>query len=328
MAVQNQKLHIFHILEILMERTDEEHTLSAPDMIRILEDEYGMTCDRRTVYSDIETLQQLHVDIVALKGRIPGYFIASREFELPELKILVDIVQASKFISEKKSRELISKLEKLCSRHEARQLSSQVTIMNRPKTDSPVVFYNIGRLHEAIFRDRKIEFQYVSWTMLKTFELRHDGIFYIASPLSLIFDDENYYLIAYDEAARMVKHYRVDKMQHLSLLEEPRAARDRIRDFDLSAYAKKTIGMYGGEDAEVIIRGNKELAGVILDRFGRDIWMRPDGEDRFVAKVFVAVSPQFYGWMTAIGEGLEIIGPAHVREGMAEHLRRVLGNYM
>ncbi len=325
MAVQTQKLRTLYLLQILLERTDEEHVLTAPELINILQSEYDISCDRRTVYSEIETFQQFGVDIVILKGHTPGYYVSSREFEFPELKILVDAVQASKFISEKKSRILIEKLETLCSRYQARQLSSQVTILNRPKTEQ-TVYYTIDKIHTAIFHDRQVTFQYTAWNIKKELVLKHDGIEYKVSPISLTFDDENYYLIGYDELTKNIRHYRIDKIQKMEISEEKRTGEEEIGHFDLSLFAKKTIGMFGGEDTEVVLRGENHLVGVVIDRFGKDIWIRPDGEDHFRARIFVAVSPQFYGWITGIG-GLEIISPVNVQEAMKAHLKNVLALY-
>ncbi len=326
MAVQSQKLRMLYILQILMERTDEDHVLTASDIIDILREEYDVTCDRRTIYSEMETFQQFGIDIVVLKGYTPGYFVASRRFELPELKILVDTVQASRFISEKKSRELIGKLESLCSRHQAKQLSSQVTILNRPKTDQ-TVYYTVDKIHSAIYQDKKVTFQYAAWNIKKELVLRHGGTVYKVSPVSLTYDDENYYLIGYDEEAFRIKHYRVDKMQKLEITGESRTRIEEIEHFDLSGYAKKTVGMFGGEDTEVVLRGKNSLVGVVIDRFGKDIWIRPDGEDCFRARILVAVSPQFYGWVTGIGNGLEILSPEPVREEMKEYLVQILDQY-
>ena len=267
------------------------------------------------------------LDILQKDGRTRGYYIGSRQFELAELKLLVDAVQSSKFITEKKSAELIRKLETLCSRNEARQLSSQVMIYNRSKTPNETIYYNVDMIHSAIFSNRQISYQYADWTMDKKTQLRHDGAFYAVSPLNLIWDDENYYLIAYDENSGSVRHYRVDKMRNMSILEKGRSSNALEQRIDTAAFSKKTFGMYSGVDVKVHLHGERHLAGVILDRFGTDIWMRPLDEEHFSAQVTVTVSPQFFGWVTALGKGLEIVGPEEIREQYREYLEGILRQY-
>lgn len=327
MAVTKQKLCILYLMEILLERTDEEHVLNATELCRILEQEYNVQTERRTIYSDIETLQQFGLDIIKNYGKNPGYYAASRQFELAELKLLVDAVQSSKFITEKKSGQLIRKLEKLCSKADARALSNQVVIVNRPKTENETIYYNVDDIHTAIYQNRQITFQYAEWTMQKELHLKKDGAQYHVSPWALTWDDENYYLVAFDETSGTIKHYRVDKMIHIRMLDAERNGQTQFQNFNLAAFAKKTFGMYGGEDREVVLLCSRELAGVVLDRFGHDIFMLPVDEEHFRAHVQVAVSRQFFGWVTGVGSGMQIAGPEDVREEYREYLAGVLNNY-
>lgn len=327
MAVMEQKLRTLYLMEILLERTDEEHALNATELCRILLQEYGISSERRTIYSEIETLERFGLDIVKTVGRKQGYYVASRQFELPELKLMVDAVQSSKFITEKKSNDLIVKLEKLCSRAEAKALSNQVVVFNRPKTENETIYYNVDQIHTAIFQNRQVTFQYAEWTMQKELRLKRDGAFYEISPWALTWDDENYYLVAYDEKADMIKHYRVDKMLHIAVLEKERVGRERFQDFNLAAFAKKTFGMYGGTDQEVVLLCRKDLAGVVLDRFGHDIFMVPADEDHFRAHVLVSVSRQFFGWVTGVGNGMQILQPEKVRDDYCRYLRDIMEAY-
>lgn len=327
MAGQQGKIKTLYLLQILMERTDEEHMLNATELSDILLNEYDISADRRTIYNEIEMLKTFGIDICQKKGTHPGYYVASRKFELPELKLLVDSVQASKCLTEKKSRELIKKIETLCSRDEAKQLSRQVVILNRPKTINETIYYNVDSLHTAIYQNCQITFQYAEWTTKKELRLKHNGDYYVASPLGLIWDDENYYLVAYDEKSDRIKHYRVDKMQHIKILDQCRVGQDRMKDFNLAVYSKKTFGMYRGEDVEVSLLCKKHLAGVLLDRFGQNIWMIPVGEDYFRAKILVSVSQQFFGWVTGIGDAMVIEGPMEVREMYKEYLGNIMKNY-
>jgi len=275
----------------------------------------------------MEILEKFGLDIQQKKGKNSGYYIGARDFELPELKLLVDAVQSSKFITEKKSKELIQKLEKLCCKTDAAILSKYVFIVNRPKTENETVYYNVDYIHNAIYENKEISFQYAEWTTKKEFKLKKEGAFYVVSPWALTWDDENYYLVAYDEVAGIIKHYRVDKMQRTKILKTDRKGEESFKNFDLASYAKKTFGMYGGIDAEVTLECKNELAGVVIDRFGHDVWLIPQGEDYFKIKVLVSVRPQFFGWITGIGPGMKIIGPKDVKNQYKEYLLNVLENY-
>lgn len=328
MAINDTKLRTLRVMQILHERTDENHILNAAEIGQILEKEYDMKADRRTIYAEINILQAFGLDIIQKKGKNPGYYLVDRQFELPELKILVDTVQSSKFLTEKKSRELIRKLEKLCSKYEAEQLVRQVVIINRPKTHNETIYYNVDHIHTAIHQNHKISFQYANWTPKKEMCLKHGGALYVVSPWALIWDDENYYLVAYDEHANKIKHYRVDKMQSMTVLGETRQGKECFEDFNLADFTKKTFGMYGGQDEDVILLCKNELAGVVLDRFGTDIWMMPVDDAHFKARVKVTVSRQFFGWITGIGEDMKIQDPEHVKAEYKEYLKNVLSNYI
>ena len=320
-------LKTFYIMQILLDRTDEKHRLNAAQIGNILRKEYGISIDRHTLYTEIEKLLNIGLDIIKLEGRRNGYYVASRQFELPELKLLVDVVQSSRFITEKKSRELIEKLETLCSKEEAKQLSSQVVVFNRSKTVNETIYYNVDKLHSAIFHDLQIRFQYVDWTVRKTQEFRHGGAFYTVSPRHLVWDDENYYLIAFDENAKRTKHFRVDRMRNMELLEDRRSPQSASDKTDLAGFAKKTFGMFGGTDTKIRLKCKNHLASVVIDRFGSDVWMMPLDDESFAANVVITVSPQFFGWVTAIGEDMEIDGPDDVKEQYAQYLEEILSKY-
>ena len=327
MASFDQKLRTLYLMEILLERTNDEHMINATELCTILDQEYGISTDRRTIYTEMEILEKFGLDIQQKKGKNSGYYIGARDFELPELKLLVDAVQSSKFITEKKSKELIQKLEKLCCKTDAAILSKYVFIVNRPKTENETVYYNVDYIHNAIYENKEISFQYAEWTTKKEFKLKKEGAFYVVSPWALTWDDENYYLVAYDEVAGIIKHYRVDKMQRTKILKTDRKGEESFKNFDLASYAKKTFGMYGGIDAEVTLECKNELAGVVIDRFGHDVWLIPQGEDYFKIRVLVSVRPQFFGWITGIGPGMKIIGPKDVKNQYKEYLLNVLENY-
>ena len=326
MAVSQVKLRTLYIMKMLLEKTDEKYTMSAADIDTALRD-YGMSADRKTVYNDIETFREFGMDVLQVKGTNGGYYIGSRKFELPELKLLVDAVQASKFISRKKSKELIHKLESLASEHDARQLQRNVFIYNRPKTGNETIYYNVDQIHTAILENRQIQYQYAEWTVRKELKPKKQGAVYTVSPWSLTWDDANYYLIAYDEKADCMKHYRVDKMQRACVTERERIGKERFQDFDLVEFSKKTFSMYGGHDEEVTLQCGNELVGVILDRFGTDVMIIPADDGQFRVRVLVAVSPQFFGWVTGIGSGIRITGPGMVQKEYREYLKEILQGY-
>ena len=326
MAVQPQKMKTLCLMQILMQRTDEKHMMTANDLATALQ-EYGFKAERKSIYADVEALQQFGLDIVQQNGSNPGYYVASRTFELPELKLLVDAVQSSKFITARKSAELIRKLEGMTSKYEAQQLQRDVFIYNRPKTENETIYYNVDQIHCALHCNAQISFQYAEWTTKKELQLKKNGALYMVSPWSLTWDDENYYLIAYDEAADCIKHYRVDKMQKITVLDDCRIGKEQFMNFDLAAFAKKTFGMYGGQDEVVTLTCHNRMIGVMLDRFGQDVPLVPVDDSHFYVKPLVAVSQQFYGWLTGLGNMVQITGPEHVKTEYKAYLEEILRNY-
>ncbi len=323
----NQKLKMLYLAKIFHEQTDEEHGLTMPQIIALL-GEYDVSADRKTLYADFEELRRFGLDIISEHvGHNTFYSLASREFELPELKLLVDSVQAAKFITDRKSRELIGKLEGLVSAWQARQLHRQVIIAGRVKTMNESIYYNIDKLHTAINADSQIRFQYTQWNVNKEMDLRRNGQLYHVSPWGLVWDDENYYLVAYDAVDDRIKHYRVDKMQYIRATDEPREGRERFRAFDVARYAKTLFGMYGGEETAVTLQGENRMVGVVIDRFGKDIPLVPLDGDRFEASVRVAVSPQFFGWVMGMGGGIRVTGPAPVVKQMRAQVHLLAEQY-
>ena len=322
-ALGRASLKTIYIIRILMEQTDEDHYLNAAQIGEILEREYDLKLDRHTIYAEMKKLEDADLDIMKRDGRNGGYYIGSRQFEMPELKLMVDAVQSSRFFTKKKTEELIRKLETLCSKNQAKQLSSQVVVYNRPKAVNETIYYNVDKLHSAIYHNRKITFQYADWTARKETILRHDGAIYEVSPFHLVWDDENYYLIAYDENAGKIKHYRVDKMRSIDVTKLERIKLPEEKKIDLATFSKKTFGMFGGRDVKVTLRCKNHLAGVLIDRFGTDIWMTPSGEDHFTAQVTVTVSKQFFGWVTAIGKDMKIQAPLDVKDEYRQYLLEI-----
>ncbi len=324
---ENQKLKMLYLVKIFLEETDDQHALTMKEIIEKLES-YGVSADRKTLYLDFAELRNFGLDIVAEKeGRNCYYSLVGRRFELPELKLLVDSVQSSKFITNKKSKELIKKLESLVSKHEAKQLQRQVVISGRIKSMNESIYYNVDRIHEAIGSDAKIRFRYFQWNLKKEMQLRRKGAFYEVSPWALMWEDENYYLIAYDSRDDKIKHYRVDKMLQISVLKQKREGLEQIKTFDMPRYTNRLFGMYGGEETNVTLRVKNELIGVMIDRFGKDILIMPVDENYFQTVVHVFLSNQFLGWILALGEGMKIIGPEKVVQSMRSELQKLAQLY-
>ena len=308
----NQKLKLLYLAKILLKETDDEHGLSMPAIIeRLAAQDIG--ADRKTLYSDFEELRQFGIDVIGeQKGKSYLYHIASRDFELPELKLLVDSVQSAKFITEKKSHALIKKLESLASVHEAKQLQRQVLISGRVKTMNESVYYNVDKIHAAINANTQIRFQYFQWNIDKKQELRHDGAWYHVSPWYLIWDDENYYLVGYDAGSGILKHYRVDKMLRITNTDKPREGKNLLASSDVVAYSKTMFGMYGGEKVAVTLEGENEYVGILIDRFGKEIVIRKVDDEHFSTTIEVVPSKIFLGWIMSFGESIRIVGPESV----------------
>ena len=323
----NQKLKMLYLAKIFSEETDDQHPLTMNEIIKKLAD-CGVNANRKTLYQDFEELRTFGLDIITEKsGHDTYYSLGSRDFELPELKLLVDSVQAAKFITDKKSSELIKKLESLVSKYEGKQLQRQVVISGRIKTMNESIYYNVDKLHEAIGSGCQVRFKYFQWTVNKETELRRDGAWYQVSPWALMWDDENYYLVAYDADEDKIKHYRVDKMLSIEVAKEKRQGLEQFRKFNMPRYTKSLFGMYGGEETKVTLEADNSMVGIFIDRFGKDIFIVPVGDDRFQVSVSVAVSNQFLGWIMALGSGVKIVAPAKVVDLMKTEVARLAEQY-
>ena len=324
---RNQKLKLLYLAKIFEEETDEAHGLTNAQLKERLE-ALDISVERKTLYDDIDSLQQFGMDIIAeQRGRSTVYYLGSREFELPELKLLVDSVQSAKFITEKKSQSLIKKLESLTSRPQADCLQRQVTVIGRVKADNERIYYNVDRLHDAINGDRQIRFHYFQWNVRKERVLRNGGKPYQVSPWRLMWNDEYYYLVAFDADDQVIKHFRVDKIQDIEILDLNRDGGDEIQDVDPANYERSVFRMFTGQETRVTLEAENSLAGVLIDRFGRDVMLLRKDDDHFTAHVTVAVSDQFLGWVFALGPGIRITGPEEVVDRMKESVRRASRQY-
>ncbi len=324
----NQKLKLLYLLKILSEKTDENHCMSAQQLIEALA-RFDITAERKSIYDDMNCLMHFGYDIVNKKAKSGGgYYLASREFELPELKLLVDAVQASRFITQKKSRELIAKIEKLAGPYEAKKLQRQVLVAGRIKAENESIYYNVDELHKAIQENKQITFVYLKWNLKKELVARKEGLLYQVSPFALTWKDENYYLIAYDDKEEKIKHFRVDKMSRIACVEDScRLGTAEFDKLDIAEYTNKTFGMFGGEAETITLSLPTSMIGIMLDRFGKEIAVRKTQEDTVTVRIKAAVSGQFYGWLTGLGDRVTIISPQKIRIQYAAYLADILEKY-
>lgn len=320
----NQRGKLLVLLDILWRETDEEHLLSVPEIVEKL-GARGVPAERKSVYEGIATLQDLGYDVVLERGR--GYYLGERDFQLAELKLLADAVQASKFITVQKSQELVAKLSRQGSDYQARSLQRQVYVAGKARSVNERIYYSIDAIYEAIGRNRQIRFRYFDYDRNRQKVYRRNGDFYVVSPYALVRDNDNYYLVAYEEASAKLRHYRADKLDRLEVLDVPRLGREVFEAEDPGRYADRHFGMFSGEEQEVVLRCEKWMAHVLIDRFGDNVIMIPGSDDTFRAVIRVVVSPQFFGWLFGLGSGAVILEPDSVRFQMQQELKRMLELY-
>ena len=323
-AKHRQKLKLLYLAQFFAVETDEEHPVTLERIRKHLADR-GIDCERRTLYDDIRLLQDYGMDIIGEKKKQYVYYLASREFELAELKLLADTVAAARFITGRKSRQLIKKIASLTSRHLAGQLDRQVYVTGRVKAQNESIYYNVDAIHRGINENRQISFHYFGYDLAKNRVKRRQGERYHVSPYILSWDNENYYMVAHYSRYEGLSHFRVDKMAELQVEEEPRQPLGK--ELDPGAYCQSVFGMYSGEAALVKVRFDADLVGVVIDRFGKGVSLsRVDGRS-FEANLHVAVSPVFLSWLFQFGEKAEVLSPAPVRAQMKAHLEAVMGKY-
>ena len=317
----NQKRKLMVLARFLLKHSDEEHPLTLGQLQEELE-RWNAPAERKSIYDDMEQLRQLGLDVQTRRGVGGGWFIGQRDFELAELKLLVDAVQSSRFLTQKKSSALIGKLESLASVHQARQLQRQVYVDRRAKTMNEHIFYNVDKLHTAIAVNREVTFRYFEYNMRKQKVYRRGGERYRVTPFGLIWDNENYYLAGFDHLHREMRHYRVDKMLKVEpLFDTRREGAEEYANFDVNTYVQQTFGMFNGPIKKVTLKCENRLAGAMIDRFGTGPTLVPyAGGEAFVITVDVQVSPQFYGWVAGFGAGIEILSPPEVRAEMRKTL--------
>lgn len=317
------KLKLLHIMKYLIENTDEQHSVTSNQLVNYLQG-LGIDCERKSVYADIEVLKTFGMDIES-KGRRGGYYVNSGYFELPELKLLVDAVQVSKFITQKKTRHLIEKLSHQTSKYNAKQLKRDVIIANRTKTGNENIYYNIDYIHQAIEQHKKINFTYMEWSIDK--QLIEKGKNYAVIPWLLIWNDERYYLVGYDCRIKQKRHYRVDKIKNVRIGRENHVDDEERSNFDPSGYGRSVFDMFSGSRKQLKIRFDNKLIGVVLDQFGTDISVIQDTDNTFFAYLEIDVSNRFFGWLAGFGNMVTIIEPTEVAIEFKDFLSKIIKNY-
>ncbi len=305
----NQKLKILYILDYLQKNSHEDRPVRALELLEMLERQHNIRCDRKTVYSDIAALIDYGVDIITKPGKNGGYYIASRNFELPELKLLIDAVQSSRYLTEKKSRELIEKLCNQCNEHDASLMRRNVLVSGRVKSMNETIYYNVDTIQEAISQNKQICFRYFDWGLDGKRRFREKD--YQASPYGLCQDNENCYLLGHS-ARHGITSYRVDRMCDILITGENRTPCPELTGKALIDHANSLFQMYAGEAVTVKLRFHRSMINAVIDKFGRDTMLIPDGDDHFTFTVPVAVSPMFLSWVIGFGKMARILYPESV----------------
>ena len=313
-------------MKMLLEKTDEENTMTINDMIAELE-RYGITAERKSIYDDIEALRHYGIDITTRKSKTTDYFVASRVFELPELKLLVDAVQCSKFVTYKKSNELIKKIESLASSRQAMSLHRQVYVANRVKAINENIYYNVDRLHVAIAENKQVSFKYFDYDIKKEKRYRKNGELYLVSPYALSWNDENYYLITFSEKYNDFTHYRVDRMSNIEIVDQPRAMLPDNEQFNVAEYSKKVFNMFGGEEETVKLKFDNSLVNDVIDSFGKDVTLDKVDENSFSVRINVAISSTFFAWLAQFGNKVKILSPDIVIDKYKHCIQEILEQY-
>ncbi len=320
-----QKLKLYYLSQIMIRKTDDDHALTMPQIIDLLS-EQGISADRKSIYDDFDALREIGLDIIGEKeGKGYYYRVGGKRFELAELMLLVDAIQSSKFITAKKSSDLIKKVTDLASEYEAKQLKRQVVVQGRIKTMNESIYYLVDDIHRAMVENKSITFQYLQWNLDKVMVPRKDHL-YETSPWALTWDDENYYLIGYDREAGKIKHYRVDKMKDIRLTEDKRVGKEEFEAYDMGSYSKQNFGMFGKKVSTTVdLEFDNGFVGIMIDRFGKEMPIRPakkEGWSRTHVDVFI--SDQFYGWIFAMGGKVRITGPENIVSDFKDKLRQQL----
>lgn len=321
---QKQKLLILQ--KILLTESDEYHKLSGNDLIKKL-DLYGIKAERKTIYDDIATLIESGLDVVVEKlGHSNVYYIGSRIFQDEELLVLVDAVASSRFLTQKKSNELIKKLQSLTSRHSAQQLKRSIYVANRVKNYNEAIYYSVNAIHEAIHKNCQITFRYTEYDVNKRKRFKHGGDVYKVSPYYLIWESDCYYLVCYCTKHEEICRYRVDRMSDVNVTSSKRRELS-ISEEEFAKSLRATYNMFGGKPETVTLEMKNNLVNVLIDRFGDSIHITPKTQDTFSVRLEVQISPTFWGWLFQFGDEAKVLSPEWVVNEANANLKKMLKSY-
>lgn len=308
------KLRLLYIYKYLLRHSDAEHPVSTPELLKYLKDEYNMDVHRTTLPGDIAMMEEAGIHFEIIKSRQNKYYYDDRPFDVPELKLLIDAVSSSKFITEKKSKELIKKLTSLTSDYNAEKLRRHITVEGRIKSENEKAFYILDCINEAIDKNCKVSFQYADYNNRKYKELRHDGEYYIVSPYALVWDGDYYYMIGYCDNREHMRHFRLDRIYRIPNVLEDQEAVPEPKGFKLAAYMKKMFRMYGGDETiNVELQCETFIMNAIVDHFGTKVQTEEIDDNHFKATVMVSPSPTFYRWVFGWNGAMKILGPESVK---------------
>lgn len=319
----NTKARLLYVQKLLEQYSDEEHPLTTSNIISMLSDQYGISTHRITLKTDIDTLQSYGVDIEVINSSQNKYYIASRQFEIPELKLLIDAVESSKFITQRKSEELVSKLTSFVSEHQSKLLKRNLCITDRIKPDNEMIYYIVDAINEAINTGKKISFLYFEYSAEKEKKLKNNGKAYIVSPFSLIWNGDFYYVVGFSEKHNDVGVFRVDRIFKVpTILSED--ALPKPEDYHIADYTRSIFQMYGSDSCEAVLLCDNSLMKYIIERFGEDVQTIAYDATSFRAVVDVELSPTFYSWVFAFGGMVQILAPECAKSQYRDMLKTAL----
>lgn len=327
---ESKKLVPLYLIELFTQRTDKNHYIEIKDIISFLRQK-KIFVDRRTIYAAISILNSTGFEIESIKGNGKcKYYLSKRAFTTAELKFLVDAIAASRFLTETKSKELIDKVKAMASDFDNELLNRNTLLSNRVKSmdETIQVFNNLDQLHKAINNNNQITFQYYHYQTDK--KLYASDKKYIVSPYAVSLNNDNYYMIAFDSASQSLRHYRIDKMKYIRITDVAREGAEHFKGFNIAEYSKKTFNMYKGTENTVTFACDNSLVGVFIDRFGKDVSIRPDinNDKQFIVHANINVSPQFFGWVCGLGKSITILSPQSVIEDFKNFLTDIQMNYV
>lgn len=321
--MESSKERLLYIYKILYERTDENNPLSTTQIIDIINEEYGIESHRTTISKDIDLLKKFGVDIYKIVSTQNKYFIASRKFEIPELKLLIDAVESSKFITQKKSEELVVKLASMASSSQAERLKKDINTLSRIKPDNEKIYYIVDKINEAINKSKKISFQYYEYSANKKRKLKNNGNSYIFSPYTMVWNGDYYYVVGYSEKHQKVVCFRMDRIAHIPEVLNEKAV-PKPKYFDISKFIKSTFKMYDSKHVIAELKCDNSLMKVIIDHFGEDVMTSEYSESEFIVKAEVSASPTFFGWLFGFEGKIQIISPYSLKEQYREMVKDTL----